>query len=143
MKYVIVYWSTLGNGKRLVEHLDKTLKNKGATGTLLKTDQANPSSLPPADIYIFSAPAEALNLQKNMRTFMKDLKGTDGKPYGIINTHGMKKNRLDKMEKLLSKKAMVKRASLDFQVSGDVKNANGLPEGWETSVDEFATKLNG
>ena len=38
---------------------------------------------------------------------MKNLKGMEEKKYGIINTYGMKKDRLYKMEKLLSKKKMV------------------------------------
>lgn len=143
MQGVIVYWSRYGNGKKLVEHLSRTLQNKGTPTKLLKTDEANPAALPPADFYVFSAPAEALNLQKDMRDFLKRLDGTSGKPYGIINTHGMKKSRLPKMEKLLSKKGMTKRASIDFQVVGkEVQTGNGLPSGWETRMDEFASQLN-
>ena len=73
---------------------------------------------------------------------MKKLKNMDGKKYGIINTYGMKKDRLDKMEKLLSKKKMVKVAGVAFHVEGDgVQTGNGLMTGWETTLDEFAKKL--
>jgi flavodoxin len=141
MKYVIVYWSRYGNGKKIVEHLAGTLSKKGET-KVFTTDEANPTSMPAADTYVFSAATEAMNLQKNMRNFMKHLKGMEGKKYGIINTHAMDKNRLNKMEKLLSKKHMVKVADADFRIAGDgTETGNGLMQGWEAKLDEFAGKL--
>ena len=141
MKYVIIYWSRFGNGKRIVDYLDKKLKEKKAETQVLKTDEGDPTSLPEADLYIFSAPAEAFNLQKNMRDFMKKLEGIEAKKYGIINTHAMKKNRLYKMEKLLSDKKMVKVASVDFRMGKNSNTGNGLMEGWEAKLDDFAEKL--
>ena len=141
MKYVIVYWSRYGNGKRIVDHLAKTLNEKGNETQIFKTDETDPTSMPTADFYIFSAPAEAFNLQKNMRTFMKKLEGMGEKKYGIINTHAMNKDRLYIMEKLLSKKNMVKIAGVDFQVGKEAKSGNGLMDGWEEKLEEFAGKL--
>jgi len=71
MKYVIVYWSRFGNGKKIVQTLEEKLQNKKAETEVFKTDEADPTSMPNADMYIFSAPAEAFNVQKNMRKFMK------------------------------------------------------------------------
>jgi flavodoxin len=142
MKYVIVYWSHFGNGKKLVDYLAKKLEKKGAETQIFKTNEADPTAMPKADLYVFSAPTEVMNIQKNMRKFMKKLKELDGKKYGIINTYGMKKDRLDKMEKLLSKKKMVKVAGVEFHVEGDgVQTGNGLMNGWEAKLDEFAGKL--
>ena len=140
MNYVIVYWSRYGNGKKVVENLTTKLSKKGET-KIFTTDIANPSSMPEADMYVFSAPTEAFNVQKNMRKFMKKLKGMDGKKYGIINTHGMDRNLLGKMEKLLSKKKMEKVAEVDFKVGKDANTGNGLLDGWETKLEEFAGKL--
>jgi hypothetical protein len=72
---------------------------------------------------------------------MKNLEGMEQKKYGIINTHAMKKDRLYKMEKLLSKKNMVKKAEVDFQVGKDSQTGNGLIEGWKSKLDDFAEKL--
>jgi flavodoxin len=141
MKYVIVYWSRYGNGKKIVDYLEGKLKAKNAEVNVLKTVNADPSSMPEADAYVFSAPAEAFNLQRNMRSFMKKLEGMEGKKYGIINTHGMDRNWLGKMEKLLNKKNMEKVASVDFKVSKEANAGNGLMDGWEAKVDEFASKL--
>jgi len=142
MKYVIVYWSRYGNGKKVVDSLATLLKKKGGETQIFTTDEANPKALPPADTYIFSASTEIHNLQKNMRKFLKNLRGMEEKKYGIINTYGLKKSRLDKMEKLLSKKKMIKVAGMEFHVEGDgVQSGNGLMNGWETKLDEFAKKL--
>ena len=141
MKYVIVYWSRYGHNKKIVNRLAEKLKKQKVETQVLTTDEANPADLPEADLYVFSAAAEAFNLQKNMRTFMKNLQGINGKKYGIINTHGMDKNRLYKMEKLLSKKNMVKVADVDFKVGKDISSGNALMDGWETKLDEFAGKL--
>ena len=45
------------------------------------------------------------------------------------------------MEKLLTKKKMDKVAGIDFKVGKDANTGNGLMDGWETKVDEFAEKL--
>jgi flavodoxin len=142
MNYTIVYWSRYGNNKKIVNYLAEKLKKKKAETQILTTDEANPATLPEADLYIFSAAVEVARIQKNMRKFMKKLKGMDGKKYGIITTHGMKKDRLDKMEKLLSKKKMVKVAGVEFHVEGDgVQTGNGLMNGWEAKIDAFVEKL--
>ncbi len=141
MKYVIVYWSRYGHNKKLVDSLAGMLKMKGADPQIFTTNEADPTSMPPADIYVFSAPAEAFNLQMNMRTFMKRLSGMGGKRYAIMNTHGMKKDRLAKMEKLLSKKNMVKIGAVEFQIGKDIKSGNAFIGDWNTKLGEFAKPL--
>jgi len=141
MKYVLVYWSRYGHNRKLVNSLVEMLKKKGAETRVLTTDEANPTSLPNADIYVFSAAAEKFNLQRNMKTFLKNISGIDGKKYGIMNTHAMNKNRLGKMEKLLSKKNMIKVAEVDFQVGKDIASGNAFIGDWETKLEEFANNL--
>ncbi len=141
MNYVIVYWSRYGNGKKIVETLAEKLKKKNANTLLFTTDEADPTSLPKADIYIFSAPAEAFRLQKNMRKFMKKLQDMDGEKYGIINTHGMDRNWLGSMEKYLSKKNMQKVAAVDFKVGKTNEHQLGLMDDWESKLDTFATEV--
>ena len=138
MSYVIVYYSHYGNGKKLVERLASKLKGDVKVLTLA---EVAPSTLPPADVYVFSAPAEAFSLYRPMKKFLKDLPRLDGKKYGIINTHASRKSRLPKMEELLTGKGAVKATELDIQVKGDWKTGNALPEGWEAKVDEMAGKL--
>ncbi len=141
LKYAIIYWSRYGNGKKAVEYLAAKLNKNGAETQILKTDDADPSAMPEADMYIFSAPIEAFNVQKNMRKFVKKMKGMDGKRYGLICTHGMDKNWLPKMEKMIVKKGMKMAAAVDIQVGKDGASGDALMEGWEAKLDEFAILL--
>lgn len=141
MKYVIVYWSRYGNGKRVVNELAAMFTSKGSKVVVLDAKETEPSNLPDADMYIFSAPAEKFTIPKDMRKIMKGLKGMEGKKYGIINTHGMKRNWLGKMEKLLSKNKMIKVAEIDFLMGDDTEKGEGLRDGWENELKVFATKL--
>ncbi len=141
MKYVLLYWSRYGHNKKLVNSLSEMLKKKGAETQILMTEEAHPTSLPNADLYVFSAAAEKFNLQQDMRSFLKNLSGMNGKKYGIMNTHAMKKNRLGKMEKILSKKAMIKVAEVDFQVGKNLTSGNAFIGDWESKLEEFAKKL--
>jgi menaquinone-dependent protoporphyrinogen IX oxidase len=141
MKYVMVYWSRYGHNKKLVKSLSELLKKRGAETQILTVDEADPTALPAADMYVFSAAAEAFNLQRNMKIFMKRLSGLDGKSYGIMNTHRMKKNRLRKMERLLSKKNMVKKAEVDFQVGKDLESGNAFLGDWQAKLSAFAERI--
>ena len=141
MRFVIVYWTRHGNNKRIVDYLEDKLKIRGEVQVFL-TEEADPTALPSADLYIFSAATEAFRIQKNMRKFMKKIKGLDGKKYGIINTHAMEnKNWLDSMEKLLGKRNLIKVAETDFRMEGKVEGGQGLQKGWETKLDAFINKL--
>jgi len=141
VKYIIIYWSRYGNGKKIVDYLGGKLKKKKSEVQILKTDETDPASLPDADMYIFSAPTEAFNIQKNMKKFMKKLNGMEEKNYALINTHSMKKSCLSKMEKILSTKKMVKVAEVDVMIGDGARTGDGLKENWEEKLDEFAGKL--
>jgi flavodoxin len=125
----------------VVEQLADKLKKKKAETTIMTTDEANPAALPEADMYIFSSATEAFNVQRNMRSFMKKLESMDQKKYGIINTHGMDRNLLNKMEKILSKKNMVMVAGVDFKVGKEGNTGNDLMDDWEKSLDAFIEKI--
>ncbi len=142
MNHCIVYWSRFGNGKKVVEYIENKLKDNKQEVQVFTTDEADPSSMPNADIYLFSAPTEAFRIKRNMRTFMKKLKGMDERKYGIINTHAMKnKNCLGNMEKILSKKNMIKIAEVDFRIGEGQDKGEGLMNGWEEKLDDFINKI--
>lgn len=141
MRYAIIYWSRYGNGKRAVEYLAGKLREREAEVQVLRTEEVDPGAMPEADLYVFSAPAEAFNVQVDMRNLMKGLRGMEGKSFGIINTHALKRNWLGKMEKLLSKRGMQMTAGVDLRVGDGTKEGQGLPEGWQARLDEFAARI--
>ena len=142
MKYVIVYWSRYGNGKKIINYVGEKLKDKKANVDIFKISEVDPLSIPDADAYIFSAPTEAFSIQRDMKRFLKQLDNMGEKKYALINTHARKnKNSLGKMEKILSKKDMEKIAGIDFQVVEGFREGNGLHPNWKENIDEFVEKL--
>lgn len=143
MKYVIFYWSRFGHNKKIATTLSEKLSKKGKDTKVFNVDEADPTNVPKADMYVFSAAAEAFRVQKHMRKFMKKLEGLEGKKFAIINTHGMKsKNWLKGMEKLLVKKDMVKVADTDFQIGKEgQEQGQGFIGDWKEKLEDFADEL--
>lgn len=138
----MVYWSRFGHNKQIVEYVDEKLTDSGHDVNVFKTDDADPMDLPDADVYVFSAAAEAFRVQKNMRVFMKKIDGLDGKKFAIINTHAMKKkNWLKGMDRILSKKGLVKIAEVDFRIGDGQNKGEGLGDGWQQKLNGFIEKI--
>ena len=143
MNYVLLYWSRFGHNKKIVEYIKEKLTNQGYEVKMYKTDEADPTNLPSADMYVFSASAEAFRLQRNMRIFMKKMKNMENKKFAIINTHGMKKkNWLKSMKKILAKKNMDEIAEIDLRIGDGQEKGEGLSDDWQDKIDEFIDKIN-
>ena len=143
MKFVIIYSSRYGNGKKCVDVVDKNLKKKGHGVSVFSTKDSNPEKIPPADVYIFSAASEKFSLASEMKKYLKKLPAMEGQKYALISTHAMDRAiGLNKMEKLLTtKKKMSKVSSVDFKVQGDINAGKGLPEGYEDSLKKFVNEI--
>ncbi len=142
MRCVIIYWSRYGHGKKLVEHLSKILKEDDVKTKIFKPSELEPDNIPKADLYVFSTPTEAFRIKSDMRKFMKKIEGLEGKPYGIINTHSMKRDWLNSMEKILKKKKMKKIAEVDFKIGKvGAEDGDALPFNWKGDLDRFSKEL--
>jgi flavodoxin len=139
MKYAVVYWSRFGNNKKIVDALAPMLNKKGEVEMIKAGDSVQ---LPLADVYVFSAAAERFSIQSDMKKLMKGLRGMEGRRYAIINTHALKfKSWLGRMDKLLKNSGMAKAAEADFVMGEGTKLGNGLAEGWEAKLEQFAAKI--
>jgi flavodoxin len=139
MKFVIVYSSRWGNGKKCVDCVDAALKSRGHEVQVLNAPESNPAQIPPADMYIFSGATEAFGIARAIKDYLIAMPELEGKRYALINTHGMKKPRaLPKMEKILTKKKkMVKVSEIHFQVGEDANLGNALPAGYEAQLVQW------
>jgi flavodoxin len=143
MKIVIIYSSRYGNGKKCVDCVDEELKTKGHEVLVINAQEANPAQIPPADLYIFSGATEAFSIAVGIKKYLKKIPKMEGKKYAIMSTHAMERAiALKKMEKLLSqKKKMTKVSSIDFQVNKQAQEGNGLPEGYEDSLQKWVKEI--
>ncbi len=142
MKCVIVYWSRYGHGKKIVQRLVDRLETAKIDTNTYRPDKIDPKDMLVADLYIFSTPTEMFRIKKEMRNFMKNMEKLEGKKYAIINTHGMKRNWLKSMDKILKKKGMKKLTEVDFKIEREgTEKGEGLSKDWEAKLDKFAEKL--
>jgi len=141
MKVCIVYESKYGNGKKLVEHMQTTLSNKGHDVKTYSVRETKPDSLPNADIYIFSSPTHVGGPPGKMKKFLKKLEiNQEGAKYTLMTTYMDPKSKtLQKMEELLQPKGMTKVTD-GFSIK--VKGMKGpLEEGYEEKLEEFTKKI--
>jgi flavodoxin len=143
MKVCITYESKFGNGKKVVDHLENTLKGKGHEVQVCLARETRPNALPQADLYIFHSPTHMGSPVGKIKKFLKkmEIPQNDAK-YALTATH-MDPNAttVRKMDAFLKSKGMTKVAD-GLQVM--VKGMKGpLEEGWEQKIEAFASEISG
>ena len=141
MKICIAYESKFGNGKGCMEYLQSVMSKKGHDVEMFSVREREPTSLPPADLYIFSSPTQIGSPAGKMKKFLKKLEiSQEGAKYALVVTHlNPKANTLEKMEKLLQPKEIIKVTDgLMIKVTG-LKGP--LESGYKEKLDTFAEDI--
>ena len=118
--------------------------------------EASAKALPPADLYLFSAPGRMGKPIGGMRRFLKGLHAPAGARYAILTTEGApqpdkKTGQLPTEEEQARYQRVIPIMSELHQGAGMVEVATGkvlvtgmkgpLEDGWQAKVDEFADRL--
>ena len=141
MKVCIIYESKYGNGKKCVEHLQNIISKKGHDVETSSIREIKSSSLPRADLYIFSTPTHIGSPPGKMKKFLKKLEITEeGTKYALMATClDYKTKALQIMEGLLQPKGMTKVSDgIKIKVTG-IKGP--LETGYEEKLDAFAKEI--
>lgn len=141
MKICIAYESKFGNGKGCMEYLQGVLSKKGHDVEMFSVREREPTSLPPADLYIFSSPTQIGSPARKMKKFLKKLEiSQEGAKYALVATHlNSKANTREKMEKLLQPKDISKITDgLMIKVEG---MKGPLESGYKEKLDTFAEDI--
>ena len=141
MNICILYYSTFGNGKKLMDHLESILKGKGHVVTLLPVIELKPPTLPPADLYFFSTPTHMGGPPGKMKRFLKKMEVGEGSgKYALVSTcMDLKAKTLMKMENLLLQKKMNKiTEGLLFLVTG---MKGPLKDGYQQKLEDYASDV--
>lgn len=105
MNVYIAYQSKYGNGKKCIEHLKTIIIKKGHNAEAASIMEIEPSSLPKADFYIFSAPTHVGGPPRKMKKFLKKINIRQDSKYALITTCLDTKTRtLEIMEDILKHK---------------------------------------
>jgi hypothetical protein len=86
MRIEYLHASKYGNGAMVAEEFRKQMAVQGATVNVHHIRQARSKELPPADLYVFSAPARFGKPIGSMRRFLKKVELPAGTKYAILTT---------------------------------------------------------
>lgn len=141
MKFCIVYDSKYGNGKTCVEYLKEAVSKKNHAVEVFRVDETESKSLPAADFYVFSTPTHVGGPTRRMKKFLKKLDVGEVR-YSLMTTCRNTKNKtLEKMEKLLQPKGMVKASDgVKIMVT---KLKGPLESDYRKKIDAFAKGIIG
>ena len=70
MKVCIAYETKYGNGKKCMEYLQNVIIKKGHNVEMFSIREKEPTSVPSADLYVFSSPTRIGNLAGKMKKFL-------------------------------------------------------------------------
>jgi len=144
MKICIAYESKYGNGKKCMEYLQDVLSKDGHDVELFSVREVDPSSLPSAGIYIFSAPTQVGNVAGKMKKFLKKVVIPQANAkYALITTcmNPPKTKSLTTMESLLDPKGISKTVDgLMIKVTG---MKGPCETGYQDQLKNFAKAITG
>ena len=144
MKVCIVYDSKYGNGKKCMEYMQEVINNKGHNVEMFPIHEIESTSIPSADLYVFSSPTQMGRPSGKMKRFLKKIQiNNERAKYALVTTCMNPPNTkcLQKMEKLLSSKEISKTSDgLMIKVTGVT---GPLDSGYEEKLDTFANNILG
>jgi menaquinone-dependent protoporphyrinogen IX oxidase len=145
MRVAIAYLTTHGNNRTLAELLGDLLMERGHHVDLFDMEQARPTDLPEAELYVFGSPTHLSRVPGKAKKFLKDINPTKGSRYAIMATFWRSEDKenenlgtLPKLEKLISDKGMSKVGEQAFFVRA-VKGP--LEEGYREKMIDFAGRI--
>ena len=148
--------SRYGNGAKVAEEFRQRMAARGVAVNVHHVKDVSTKTLPPADLYLFSAPGRMGRPIGSMRRFLKGVDAPAGARYAILTTEGApqpdkKTGRLPTEEELAKTQRVIPimsellRAAGLVEVAADKVLVTGmkgpLEEGWEAKVEAFAAGL--
>jgi multimeric flavodoxin WrbA len=124
-----------------MEYLKDILEKEGHDVELSSVRDADPRSIPAADLYVFSSPTQIGSPARKMKKFLKKVRfPKQGAKYALVTTHlDPKAKTLEKMETLLTQKEATKVTDgLKIQVSG---MKGPCENGHEEKLEKFAKQI--
>ena len=155
MKIEYFHASKYGNGARVAEEFKSRMADRGVAVEVHHVKDSRPREIPPADLYLFSAPGRMGKPIGGMRRFLKKVNLPAGSRCAILTTEGAAQPDKDGkipseqelarwqrvtpiMNELLQAKGFVKVAEEKVLVTG-LKGP--LEEGWQAKVQAFADRI--
>ena len=127
-----------------MEYLQGVMNKKGHNVEMFSIHEKEPTSIPSADLYVFSSPTQIGGPTGKMKKFLKKMRITqEDAKYALITTcmNPPKTKCLKSMEKIISSKEISKISDgLMLKVTG---MKGPLDSGYEDKLDTFANDILG
>jgi menaquinone-dependent protoporphyrinogen IX oxidase len=156
VKIEYLHASKFGNGAKVAQEFSKQMAAKGVTVSVHHIRDATPAELPPADLYLFSAPGRFGKPIGSMRRFLKKLRLASGTKYAILTTEAPPKpdkttgrmptdEGLAKWQRVRPIMNEILQGKGLAEVTEDKVLVTGLKgpleEGWQQKVEAFAARI--
>jgi len=156
MKIEYVHASKFGNGAAVAAEFAERMEARGMAVDVHHMRELKAAELPPADLYVFSAPGRMGKPLGAMRRFLKKARLPAGTPYAVLTTEmaprpDKKTGRMPTeaelarwqrvrpiMNEILQGKDLVHVADDAIHVTA---MRGPLEEGWQQTVDAFAARV--
>jgi menaquinone-dependent protoporphyrinogen IX oxidase len=156
MRIEYFHASKYGNGAKVAEEFRKDMADRGVEVHVHHVDDAKPTELPPADLYLFSSPGRMGKPIRGMRKFLKQVRLPVGTRCAVLTTEIAPKpdertGRMPTEEEICRwqrvrpiMRQLVEARGL-VEVAEDVVHVTDvqgpLEEGWERKVEAFAARV--
>lgn len=145
--------SKYGSGVKVAEEFRRRMADKGVVVNVHHIKDVSAKALPPADLYLFSAPARMGRPIGSMRRFLKKLDAPAGARCAILTTEGApqpdkatgkvpSEEEVAKYQKVIPIMSELVKGAGMVEVAASkvlVMAVKGpLEDGWEQKVDDFA-----
>jgi sulfite reductase alpha subunit-like flavoprotein len=151
-----VHASKFGNGAAVAEEFRRVMAARGVEVEVHHVREADPRSMAPADLYVFSSPGRMGKPTRAVRRFLKTVRMPEGARYALLTTEMQprpdKKTGRMPTEEEICRYQKVRPTMHEllgdrgFQSSGEecvyVTDLKGpLEEGWQHKVAAFADRV--
>jgi multimeric flavodoxin WrbA len=156
MKIEYSHASRYGNGGMVAAEFKKRMAAKGVDVYVRHIREVRPTTLSPADLYVFSSPGRMGKPSGSMRRFLRRVTLPAGTRYAILTTElapkpDKKTGRMPSEEELARWQRVIPIMNEILQDRGLVKVAEDkvlvtglrgpLEEGWQKKVEAFVTRI--
>ena len=158
MKIEYLHASKYGNGAMVAAEFKKQMAAKGVDVDVHHIRDVRPTTLPPADLYLFSSPGRMGKPIGGMRRFLRRVKLPAGTRYAILTTEmapkpDKKTGRMPSEEELAKWQRVIPVMNEILEARGLVGVAadkvlvtglrGPLEEGWQKKVEGFVRRIRG
>lgn len=155
-KIAYFHASRFGNGEKVAEEFQRLMADQGIQVDVRHITHARAKAMPPADLYLFSAPGRMGKPRRNMRRFLKKANLPPGTRCAVLTTEGAP--RPDPKTGCMPDPAEAEKWQRVIPVMLEILRSKGLKcvtegkvlvtgmkgpleEGWEQKVAAYADNL--